>query len=157
MTDHQNHQRQPVQVHLHHQNHHHLANPRLLVELSVPSSDDEESDSHHREGDSSQDDDESGGDGRGETGTRGGGDSSGTGTGSGEQDNTSSSCDGEYAEVQKMARKETDRIRVCRLVVLVTILVTGFVVAAATFCFLSNQEQRSYEDGVSSFHTVKLE
>jgi len=54
----------------------------------------------------------------------------------------------EYKEVQRLAKKETGRIQFCRLVVVLTIIVTGAVIATATYLFLSNDERATYEKGV---------
>jgi hypothetical protein len=57
----------------------------------------------------------------------------------------------EIKEVQKLAKKETSYIRFWRLVVILSLLVTGAVVSTLTFVFLKAEEQDDYVDAVSTF------
>jgi hypothetical protein len=57
----------------------------------------------------------------------------------------------EVKEVQKLAKKETSYIRFWRLVVILSLLVTGAVVSTLTFVFLKAEEQDDYVDAYYLF------
>jgi len=56
----------------------------------------------------------------------------------------------EVKEVQKLAKTETARVRVWRMVVLATVLITGAVVSTLTFKFLISEQDDDYKDAVST-------
>lgn len=55
----------------------------------------------------------------------------------------------EVKEVHKRARKETTRVRMGKLLVLLSILVTAAIVSAGTYILLKKEEDNAYEDSVS--------
>ena len=55
----------------------------------------------------------------------------------------------EVKEVLKLAKKETARVRVWRMIVLVTLLITGAVLSTFTYKFLRNEQNEDYKDAVS--------
>ena len=58
--------------------------------------------------------------------------------------------DDAYNEVQKLSKRETERIQCCRFIVVLVILVTGLVISAGTWIFLQGTQNQSYTKGVSS-------
>jgi hypothetical protein len=62
----------------------------------------------------------------------------------------------EVKEVHKRARKETTRVRMGKLLVLLSILVTAALVSAGTYILLKKDEDDAYEDSVSSLQGALL-
>lgn len=56
----------------------------------------------------------------------------------------------DHEELEKLAKKETERMRICRFVVIVLILCTGLGIASATYIYLFNVEYSNYMAGVRS-------
>jgi len=56
----------------------------------------------------------------------------------------------EVKEVLKLAKKETARVRVWRLIVLVTLLITGAVLSTFTYKFLKDEQHEDFKDAVSA-------
>jgi hypothetical protein len=55
----------------------------------------------------------------------------------------------EVKEVHKLAQKETARVRMGKLLVLVSILATAALVSTGTYIFLKKEEDDDYNDSVS--------
>jgi hypothetical protein len=62
----------------------------------------------------------------------------------------------EVKEVHKRARKETTRVRMGKLLVLLSILVTAAIVSAGTYILLKKDEDDAYEDSVSAVQGALL-
>jgi hypothetical protein len=56
----------------------------------------------------------------------------------------------EVKEVHRLARKETTRVRIGKMLVLLSILVTAAIVSAGTYILLKKEEDDAYEDSVSA-------
>jgi hypothetical protein len=53
--------------------------------------------------------------------------------------------------VQEMAKKETNNMRIWKVLVCITVLVTAFLVSAGTFFFLERDEDSSFEESFYTF------
>jgi hypothetical protein len=78
--------------------------------------------------------------------------SSDDGIGSSEGDSVGQLSDArdEIKEVHRRAQKETTRVRMGKLLVLLSILVTAAIVSTGTYILLKKEEDNAYEDSVSA-------
>lgn len=72
------------------------------------------------------------------------------GIGSSAGDGMPSDARDEVQEVHKFARKETTRVRIGKLLVLLSILVTAGIVSAGTYILLKKEDDNAYEDSESA-------
>lgn len=54
----------------------------------------------------------------------------------------------QYKQVEMLAKRETQRIQICRIIVLMVIMITGIIVASGAFVFLASEEENNYLTGV---------
>jgi hypothetical protein len=59
----------------------------------------------------------------------------------------------EVGEVRKMSSKDTNRLRLWRIVVTIVILITAFVVTLTTYTLLERQESENFQTAVCLFHS----
>lgn len=69
---------------------------------------------------------------------------------SGKGEGTSVKDENPLKEIQKISQTETNRMRYCKVVLVLTIMLTGAAVSTAVFMSLSRRQEEESEDQVST-------